>query len=64
MFNSTKISQQQIDLKFDTIKIENARAEFRNKEFKKSLESYGNVTDKAIFQNLDLRVIEYCKRHI
>jgi hypothetical protein len=43
------------------INIENARQEFRDKEFKKCLELYLTVEDQTLFSELDNKLIKYCK---
>ena len=51
-------------VRFDNIRIEKARQVFRNKDFKKCLAIYKAVDNKNLFEEIDNKVIEYCKRHV
>lgn len=50
--------------RIDTIRIEKARQEFRNKQFKKCLEIYRFVDHKNLLLELDNKIMEYCNRNI
>ncbi len=47
----------------DNIRIEKARQLFRKKEFKKCLANYKFVDNKTLIKDLDIKIIEYCKRN-
>jgi hypothetical protein len=57
-------SQDEFEIKFDTIKIEQARKKFRRKEWEISLEIYQSVVHKDFFNYLDKKIIEYCEHKI
>ncbi|HEY5536103.1 MAG TPA: hypothetical protein VIL99_14350 [Ignavibacteria bacterium] len=48
---------------FDELRIEQARAEFKNKNFKKSIELYMSIDFKSLMNDLDGKIIEFCKKH-
>ncbi len=50
--------------KFIEIRIQKARKAFGNKDFKTSLEIYNSIEQKDMLNDLDKKVIEYCKRHV
>lgn len=51
-------------IRIDTIKIEKARQQFRNKENKKCLDSYKFIDNRNLLVELDNKIIEYCKRNL
>ena len=59
-----KNAQEEFSSQFDKIRIETAREEFGNRDFKKSIEIYRRVENKNLFNDLDKKIIEYCERHI
>jgi len=52
------------NVRIDSIRIEKARQEFRNKQFKKSLDIYKFVDHKNLLLELDNKIMEYCNRNI
>ncbi|MFZ4741579.1 MAG: hypothetical protein ACOYLE_10500 [Bacteroidales bacterium] len=52
------------NLEFDRLRIEQARHEFRSKNFQKSLEIYRSIEYKELMNALDEKLIEYCLRQI
>jgi len=52
------------NLEFDRLRIEQARHEFRSKNFKKSLEIYNTIEYKELMNALDEKLIEFCLRKI
>jgi hypothetical protein len=52
------------NIEFDKMRIEQARQEFRSKNFKKSLEIYSSIEFKETINELDEKVIEFCLRHV
>ena len=48
----------------DEIKIEQARIEFQNKNYKKCMEHYMSIDFKSLKNDLDEKIIEFCLRHI
>lgn len=51
-------------IRFDKVVIEKARQEFRIKELKMCLETYGFVENVNLLLDLDKKIIEYCKRNL
>jgi hypothetical protein len=51
--------RREFNLPFDKIRIEKARQDFRNKEFKKCLAGYENVVNKELMNDLDVKLIEF-----
>jgi len=51
-------------VRIDTIRIEKARQEFRNKQFEKCLDIYRFVDQKNLLLELDNKIMEYCNRNI
>ena len=51
-------------IRFDKIVIEKARQEFRGKELKECLDTYSMVANKELILDLDLKIMEYCKRNM
>lgn len=58
-----KKAREGYNIKFDKIRIEKARFEFRKKDFKKSLDIYKSVEFKNLINDLDTRIIAFCKQH-
>jgi len=56
-------SKEGYNLHFDTVRIEQARKEFKNRDFKKCLEIYKIVEQKTITNDLDKKIIEFCEQH-
>jgi len=49
---------------FDELRIEQARAEFKNKNYKMCIELYMSIDFKSLMNDLDGKLIEFCKRHL
>jgi len=47
----------------DEMRIEQARGEFNNKNYKKSLELYESIEFKGLMNDLDGKIFEFCKKH-
>lgn len=58
-----KLREENI-LRLDNIRIDKARQVFRIKEFAKCMLIYNAVEHKSLFEEIDNKVIAYCKRHI
>jgi hypothetical protein len=50
--------------RLDIIRIEKAREEFRKKDFKRSMLLYDAIENKNMLEELDAKVIAFCKRHL
>ena len=48
------------NIEFDKLRIEQARLEFRSKNFKKSLEIYRSIEYQELMNPLDEKIIEFC----
>ena len=48
---------------FDELRIQQARAEFKNKNYKKCIELYISIDYKSLMNELDGQLIEFCKKH-
>ena len=48
------------NIEFDKLRIEQARLEFRSKNFKKSLEIYRSIEYQELLNPLDEKIIEFC----
>lgn len=48
---------------FDQMKINRARIKFKEKDYKAVLDIYKTVEYKTLLNDLDIKTIEYCKRH-
>jgi len=59
-----KKAREEFNLPFDILRIEKARQEFRKKDFKKCLEIFEIIIHKDLINNLDVKIIDYCGRHI
>ena len=57
-------AHKEFSVQFDLIRIEEARHEFREKNYKKSFEIYFKVENTNLLSDLDNRLIENCKLHI
>lgn len=51
-------------VQLDSIKIEKARREFRNKELLKCLDIYKFIDNKYLLEELDFKIMEYCNRNL
>jgi len=56
--------RKESNVRTDTLKIEKARQEFRDKQFERCLEIYRFVDHKDLLLELDNKIIEYCNRNI
>jgi hypothetical protein len=56
-------AQQDYNNHFDLMKIDRARHKFKEKDYKGTLGIYKTVEHKTLFNDLDKKTIEYCKRH-
>lgn len=56
--------RKETSLRIDSFKIEKARQQFRNREYKKCLDIYRFVDNKNLLIELDNKIIEYCKRNL
>lgn len=59
-----KNARREFNLPFDNMWIEKARQEFRKKDFEKCLATYERVVSKDLINNLDVKIMEYCGRHV
>jgi len=59
-----KKAREGFNLEFDKLRIEKARHEFRKKDFKKSVDIYNSVECNKLINDLDKKIIIYCKRHV
>jgi hypothetical protein len=59
-----KNARREFNIPFDQIRIEKARQDFRNKDFKKCLSNYETVINKEFMNDLDFKLIEYCGSRI
>jgi len=57
-----KKAREGYNLEFDKMRIEKARIEFRKKDFKKSIEIYKSVEYNQLINDLDKKIIAYCKQ--
>jgi hypothetical protein len=64
MAKDNKIYEKEYKDHFDENRIEKARKEFKNRNFKKCLEIYETVENKTLLNDLDRKSIEYCEHHI
>ena len=46
------------------MRIEKARQEFRIKNFRTCLETFEKVLNKDLMNNLDTKIIDFCRRHL
>jgi len=56
-------AQKEYNNQFDTLKIEQARQKFKEKEYSKSLMLFLSVENKFLLNELDSKTMEYCERH-
>lgn len=59
-----KDAHEEFSLQFDKIRIDAARDEFGNKEFKKCIGIYNKVEHPKLFNTLDYKIIDYCRLHV
>jgi len=52
------------NIEFDELRIQQARQEFKNKNFKKSIEIYRSIDYKELMNELDKKIIEFSLRNI
>ena len=57
-------TEEDFSLKFDIIKIEKARQEFSNKEFKKCLEIFRTIESSNLLNDLDRKIIDFSEQKI
>jgi len=48
---------------FDELRILEARSEFTSKNYKKTIEIYSSIDFKDVMNDLDGKIIEFCKKH-
>jgi hypothetical protein len=58
-----KKAQEDYNNHFDQMKIKRARNKFKEKDYKGTLDMYKTVEGETLLNNLDKKIIEYCKRH-
>jgi hypothetical protein len=56
-------AREECNIKLDEDRITEAREEFKQKEFKKSRETYSTVEHKNLLNDLDNRIIDYDEHH-
>ena len=56
-------AQEECKYQFDKVYIDNARLEFKNKNYKKCLDNYAKVEHHNILSGADIKTIEYCEKH-
>ena len=59
-----KSAHKEFSVQFDLIRIETARNEFKEKNYKKSYSIYLKVENANLLSDLDHRLIENCKLHL
>ena len=59
-----KRAHKEFSVQFDLIRIETARNEFKEKNYKKSYSIYLKVENSNLLSDLDHRLIENCKLHL
>jgi hypothetical protein len=59
-----RISRRKENIRIDNFRIEQARQEFRMKEFTNCIKNYSFVENIDLLVELDYKIIEFCKRHI
>lgn len=52
------------NLRLDSIRIEKARKEFRNKQYIQCLDIYRFIDNKYLLMELDHRIMEFCERNL
>jgi len=52
------------NIEFDKLRIDKAREEFKNRNFKKCIELYKSVESVSLINDLDRRIIEFCESKI
>jgi len=59
-----KKAREGCNRQFDELRIQQARLEFKNKNYQKSLDIYLSLDFKSLINDLDGMIIEFCKSHI
>ena len=59
-----KKAREGYNRQFDELRIQQARLEFKNKNYQKSLDIYLSIDFKSLINDLDGMIIEFCKSHI
>lgn len=59
-----KKAREGYNIEFDKLRIDKAREEFKNKNFKKSIKLYRSVESVDLINDLDRRIIEFCESKI
>jgi hypothetical protein len=59
-----KKARKGYNLQFDELRILEARSEFINKNYKKCMELYQSIEFKSLLNDLDGKIIEFCKKHV
>ena len=57
-------ARREFNVPFDKIRIEKARHDFRNKDFKKCLAAYENIVNREFMNDLDVKLIEFSESQI
>jgi len=59
-----KKAREGYNLAFDKLRIDQARQEFRDKNFIKCLELYASIDFKELMNELDEKIIVFCQKHL
>ena len=59
-----KKAREGYNRQFDELRIQQARLEFKNKNYQKSLDIYLSIDFKSLMNDLDGKIIEFSKNHI
>lgn len=59
-----KKAREGYNIEFDKLRIDKARQEFKNKNYKKSIELYKSVESLNFINDLDKNIIAFCERNI
>ena len=57
-------ARKRYNSQFYKLRILEARSEFINKNYKKSIEIYTSIDIKCLLNDLDGKIIEFCKKHL
>ena len=57
-------ARKRYNSQFYELRILEARSEFINKNYKKSIEIYTSIDIKSVMNDLDKKLIEFCKNHL
>lgn len=57
-------AQEKFEYKYEAFKVEQARKEFRKKEYDNCMELYQSIEHKELLNDLDNKIVEFCAKNI